>query len=71
VFDLARAMLAAQLGAAARERQGRIIEVHHELSVLAGQAPTYNFDPGLLAVEIGGLLASAALPREAAPSLRT
>jgi DNA polymerase III subunit delta' len=71
VFDLARAMLAAHVGAASRERQARIIEVHQELAVLASQAPTYNFDPGLLAVEIGGLLASAALPREAAPALRT
>lgn len=71
VFDLARAMLTAEVATASRERQARIIEAHHELAVLAAQAPTYNFDPGLLAVEIGGLLASTALPREAAPSLRT
>lgn len=71
VFDLARAMLATQVGSAQRERQARIIDVHQELAVLAAQAPTYNFDPGLLAVEIGGLLASAAVPREAAPALQT
>lgn len=71
VFDLARAMLASELPRAPREQQAGIIEVHRELSVLGAQAPTYNFDPALLAVEIGGLLASAALPREAASSLQT
>ncbi len=43
-----------------------IIEAHGELSRLAGQATTYNFDPGLLVMEIGTLLASAAPPREPA-----
>jgi DNA polymerase-3 subunit delta' len=70
-FDLARALLAGELAAAPRERQALIIAAHQELAALAAQAPTYNFDPGLLAVEIGGLLASAALPREAASSLAT
>lgn len=71
VFDLARALLAGELAAAARERQARIITAHQELAALAAQAPTYNFEPGLLATQIGGLLASAALPREAASSLAT
>jgi DNA polymerase III subunit delta' len=71
VFDLARALLAAELGSAGRERQARIIGAHQELAVLSSQAPTYNFDPGLLAIEIGGLLASAALPRETANAPRT
>lgn len=65
-LELARAVLAAELAAAPRERQARIIAAHGELTVLAAQAPTYNFDPGLLAMEIGGLLASAAMPRETA-----
>ena len=65
-LDLARAVLAGELAAAPRERQRRIIAAHGELTVLAAQAPTYNFDPGLLVMEIGGLLASAAMPREAA-----
>jgi len=30
-----------------------------ELVRLTGQAPTYNFDAGLLVMQIGGLLASA------------
>lgn len=65
-FDLARAVLAARLRGASPAGQARIIETHGEIVRLAAQAPTYNFDPGLLAMEIGGLLAGAALPREAA-----
>jgi DNA polymerase-3 subunit delta' len=65
-IDLARATLAAALPQGGRERQGRVIEAHAAMVRLAAQAPTYNFDPGLLAMEIGGLLASAAMPREAA-----
>lgn len=68
-LELARAVLAGELAAAPRERQARIIAAHGALTTLAAQAPTYNFDPGLLAMEIGGLLASAALPRETASSL--
>lgn len=64
-LELARAVLAGELAGAPRERQARIIAAHGELTTLTAQAPTYNFDPGLLAMEIGGLLASAAMPREA------
>lgn len=66
VLDLARAVLAEELAAAPRLRQLRIIEAHGALTRLSAQAPTYNFDAGLLVMEIGGLLASAALPRETA-----
>lgn len=66
VAELARAVVAADLAKASRARQGLIIAAHAELVRLAGQLPTYNFDPGLAAMEIGGLLASAAMPREAA-----
>jgi DNA polymerase-3 subunit delta' len=65
-LDLARSALAAELAGAPRERQGRIIEAHSALVRLAGQAPTYNYDPGLLILEIGHLLASAAARREPA-----
>jgi DNA polymerase-3 subunit delta' len=65
-LDLARAILAGELGDAPRERQLRIVEAHGAIVRLAAQAPTYNYDPGLLILEIGGLLASTALPREAA-----
>lgn len=65
-FDLARASLSEALAGAPRERQLRIIEAHGAVIRLAAQAPTFNFDPALLVMEIGGLLASAAMPREAA-----
>ncbi len=63
--DLARAVLASELARADRARQGRIIETHTALVKLSGQLVTYNFDPGLLVMEIGGLLASTALPKAA------
>ena len=61
-----RAVLAREMRMAPRGRLPAIIEAHAELNRLAGQAPTYNFDPGLLVMEIGSLLASAAAPRETA-----
>lgn len=65
-LDLARAVLLGAVAPAPAAQQVRIIEAHAALASLTAQAPTYNYDPGLLAMEIGGLLASAALPREAA-----
>jgi DNA polymerase-3 subunit delta' len=65
-LDLARAVLSAALPRVSAAQQARIIEAHAELARLSVAAPTANFDPGLLMMEIGGLLASAALPREAA-----
>ncbi len=65
-LDLARSTLAGELAEAPRERQARIIEAHSAIVRLAGQAPVYNYDSGLLMLEIGHLLASAAAPREAA-----
>lgn len=44
----------------------RLVEVHARLVRLAGEAPIYNFDPGMLMMEIGSLLASAAPTRELA-----
>lgn len=60
VLELARAVLAGRLRDAPRGQQARIIAAHTELTRLSGQAPTYNFDTGLLAMEIGGLLAGVA-----------
>lgn len=65
-LELARAVLVHELRDAPRRRQLGIIEAYGALTKLATQAPTYNFDAGLLIMEIGGLLASAAMPREAA-----
>ena len=66
VLDLARAVIARELAQASPKQQSRMIEAHAALAQLASQAPIYIFDPGLLAMEIGGLLASAAVPRETA-----
>jgi len=65
-LELARATLSQAVADAPAAQQLRIIEAHGALVGLAAQAPTFNFDPGLLMLEIGGLLASAALPRERA-----
>jgi DNA polymerase-3 subunit delta' len=66
VLELARSTIAHELEGSMRARQLAIIEAYGTLTKLATQAPTYNFDAGLLIMEIGGLLASAAMPREAA-----
>ncbi|MEP6867072.1 MAG: AAA family ATPase, partial [Novosphingobium sp.] len=58
-LDLARAVLAAGLAGATPPKQARIVEAHSALARLSAAAPTANFDAGLLAMEIGGLLASA------------
>lgn len=63
-LDLARAVLAGEMRGAEHGRIPRIVEAHSEINRLAGQAPTYNFDAGLLVMEIGTLLASAAVDRE-------
>ncbi|MEE4339788.1 DNA polymerase III subunit delta' [Erythrobacter sp.] len=59
-FDLAQAMVASR----AREtgsnaRRGALVEAHSRLVRLAGEAPTHNYDTGLLALEIGTLLVEA------------
>ncbi|MFT4054248.1 MAG: DNA polymerase III subunit delta' [Novosphingobium sp.] len=66
VLELARAVLTHQLRDASRQQQRDIIKAYATLTQLETQTPTYNFDAGLLIMEIGGLLASAAMPREAA-----
>ena len=66
VADLARALVAAELAKGNRARQAKVIAAHGELARIGGQIATYNFDPGLLVLEIGALLASLAMPRETA-----
>jgi DNA polymerase III subunit delta' len=65
-LDLARAVLAGRLRDAVPLQRLRIIDAHAALATLTAQVPTYNYEAGLLAMEIGGLLASAAMPRETA-----
>lgn len=64
-LEAARMVLAGGLAGADRARQARIVEAHAACSRLIAQAPTANFDPTTLMLEIGGLLASVADPREA------
>jgi len=63
-IDLARAVVAGRMDEAPRAAIPALSDTHAELVRLAAQAPTYNFDPGLLVMEIGTLLASLAAPSE-------
>lgn len=62
-IDLARSVVANAMRDAERPALPAIAEAHSELCRLAAQAPTYNFDPGLLVMEIGSLLATLGDPR--------
>jgi DNA polymerase-3 subunit delta' len=65
-IDLARAVVAEAMHGVERPAIPALAEAHEELSRLAAQAPTYNYDPGLLVMEIGSLLAALAAPSERA-----
>ena len=65
-IELARAVMADRMRITERTAIPALTDTHAELVRLAAQVPTYNFDPGLLVMEIGTLLASLAAPREAA-----
>jgi DNA polymerase-3 subunit delta' len=62
-IDLARAVVAARMAHTPTPAIPALTSTHADLNRLAAQAPTYNFDPGLLVMEIGTLLASLAVPR--------
>ena len=66
ILDLARATVAELAPLAPGRTLPGLIRVHGELVTLAAQVPVYNFDAGLLAMEIGTLLASAAPASERA-----
>ncbi len=59
VLELARSVLARRIDGALPDPRP-LIDAHAELVRLSGEQPTYNYDPGLLAMEIGTLLARAA-----------
>ena len=65
-IDLARAAVAELARDAVPARLPAIADAYAELDQLAGQAPTYNFDPGLLIMQIGTLLTRAASDRQPA-----
>lgn len=58
-LDLARAVIGGMAQDCPTAQVPTIADAHAQLVTLTAQAPTYNFDPGLLATEIGSLLASA------------
>jgi DNA polymerase-3 subunit delta' len=60
--ELARAVVAGRMHTTTRDGIPALAQAHRDLNRLAGQVPTYNYDPGLLVMEIGGLLASLAVP---------
>ena len=59
-IELARAVTASRMASARRDALPALSTAHSELVRLAGEAPTYNYDPGLLIMEVGTLLASLA-----------
>ena len=63
VLDLARAILAERIEHATGDPR-QLVDTHAELVRLTGEQPTYNFDPGLLGMEIGTLLTSAGAASE-------
>ena len=63
VLDLARAILAERIENATGDPR-QLVDTHAELVRLTGEQPTYNFDPGLLGMEIGTLLATAGAASE-------
>ena len=62
-IDLARSVVAGRMVETRVAAIPALTDAHANLARLAAQAPTYNFDPGLLVMEIGSLLASLAVPR--------
>ncbi len=59
VLDLARAQMIAGIDTVDSAQAQRRIDVHQALVQLTGEFASYNYDPGLLAMEIGSLLARA------------
>lgn len=67
VLELAQGMVAeAARKSELSSQRDRLIGAHGELVRLAGQAPSYNFDTGLLVLEIGTLLVNASAASEPA-----
>jgi DNA polymerase-3 subunit delta' len=65
-IDLARAVVAEAMRGVEPRAIPALADAHAELSRLAAEAPTYNYDAGLLVMEIGSLLAALAAPSERA-----
>ena len=67
VFDLAKSIVAERARIADNSLQrSALIDAHSALGTLSAQAPSYNFDTGLLCMEIGTLLSRAHVASEPA-----
>ena len=67
VFELAQSLVARAARASANDAaRARLIDTYGALVDLAAEAPTANFDPGMLPFEIGSLLVAAAPASETA-----
>lgn len=65
-IELARAVVSARMAGTPKSAIPPLVETYNALVKLAGQAPTANFDPGLLIMEVGTLLAGLAGGKAAA-----
>ncbi len=65
-IELARSVVAEAMRDVELPAIPALAEAHSQLSRLAAEFPTYNYDAGLLVMEIGSLLAALAVPSEAA-----
>jgi DNA polymerase-3 subunit delta' len=52
-------VLAGALRGADPARQARLIEAHSAVARLGSEAPQFNYDAAMLAMELGGLIAAA------------
>lgn len=66
VIELARSVVTREMNNVEAGAIPGLVDAHAELVRLAAQFPTYNFDPGLLVMEIGTLLTNLAASRETA-----
>ncbi len=66
ILDLARVIAAEDMGEVDPAKRSGRINAHGELVKLTSEMPTFNYDPGLLLMEIGTLLAKAARASERA-----
>lgn len=65
VIELARTVLAERMATTPMRDLPALVETNADLAQLAAQFPVYNFDPGLLVMQIGTLLAHLAPVRTA------
>lgn len=63
-IELARAVVTEAMRGVELPAIPALAQAHSQLSRLAGEFPTYNYDAGLLVMEIGSLLAALAAPSE-------